>query len=272
LRLRPTGFDSCCFPAILKSCFLKDTPSKPVVVIVDDEVQLRRLLRICLEANGYSVFEAPTGQMALAEIAARRPDVVVLDLGLPDMDGVTVLTRLREWTDVPVIVLSVRDGEQDKIQALQTGADDYLTKPFGTGELLARLTVARRHAQARPYASVFQAGALEVDLSSRQVKVKGRPIKLTGTEYALLRLFVQNAGKVLTHPQILEAVWGPANVDKTHYLHVYVTHLREKIELDPAKPELIVTEPRIGYRLNTDFSESKARAAAENQATRVAPS
>lgn len=234
---------------------MKESPAKPVVVIVDDEVQLRRLLRISLEANGYSVFEAPTGQLGLAEIASRRPDVVVLDLGLPDMEGMDVLARLREWTDVPVVVLSVRDGEQDKVQALQTGADDYITKPFSTGELLARLVVARRHAQTRPYASVFQAGALEVDLASRQVKVQGRTIKLTGTEYALLRLFVQNAGKVLTHPQILEAVWGPANIEKTHYLHVYVTHLRDKIELNPSKPELLITEPRIGYRLNVEFPE-----------------
>jgi two-component system, OmpR family, KDP operon response regulator KdpE len=241
---------------------LKDAPVKPAVVIVDDEVQLRRLLRISLEANGYSVFEAATGQLALAEVAARRPDVVVLDLGLPDTDGMDVLSRLREWTEVPIIVLSVRDSEQDKVLALQRGADDYLTKPFSTGELLARLVVARRHAQSRPYSTVFQSGPLEVDLSSRQVKVNGRPVKLTGTEYALLRLFVQNSGKVLTHPQILEAVWGPANIDKTHYLHVYVTHLRDKIELDPAKPTLIITEPRIGYRLNVDVPEQNRTVAA----------
>jgi two-component system KDP operon response regulator KdpE len=234
---------------------VKEAPTKPVVVIVDDEIQLRRLLRISLEANGYTVFEAATGQLALAEVATRRPDAVILDLGLPDVDGTEVLTRLREWTDVPVIILSVRDSEQDKIRCLQTGADDYLTKPFSTGELLARLAVARRHAQTRPHTSIFHAGPLEVDLASRQVKVKGRPIKLTGTEYALLRLFVQNSGKVLTHPQILEAVWGPANIDKTHYLHVYITHLREKIETDPHKPELLLTEPRIGYRLNIEFSE-----------------
>jgi two-component system KDP operon response regulator KdpE len=234
---------------------VKEAPTKPVVVIVDDEVQLRRLLRISLEANGYTVFEAATGQLALAEIATRRPDAVILDLGLPDIDGTEVLTRLREWTDVPVIILSVRDSEQDKIRSLQMGADDYMTKPFSTGELLARLTVARRHAQARPHTSVFHAGPLEVDLASRQVKVKGRAVKLTGTEYALLRLFVQNSGKVMTHPQILEAVWGPANVDKTHYLHVYITHLREKIEANPRRPELLLTEPRIGYRLNIEFPD-----------------
>jgi two-component system KDP operon response regulator KdpE len=237
---------------------VKEATTKPVVVIVDDEVQLRRLLRISLEANSYTIFEAATGQLGLAEIATRRPDAVILDLGLPDMDGTEVLTRLREWTDVAVIVLSVRDSEQEKIRALQTGADDYLTKPFSMGELLARLTVARRHAQARPHSSVFHAGPLEVDLASRQVKVQGRAIKLTGTEYALLRLFVQNSGKVLTHPQILESVWGPANIDKTHYLHVYITHLREKIETDPRSPQLLLTEPRIGYRLNADFSETSS--------------
>src|SRR5271167_4088923 len=173
------------------------------VLVVDDEVQIRRLLKISLEAAGYKVFEAANGQMGLAEAAQRRPDVVVLDLGLPDMDGVAVLKRLREWSSVPVIVLSVRDREDDKIAALDHGADDYLTKPFSTGELLARLRVAQRHARPAEEDAVFQNGRLEVDLITRTVKVAGKPVKLTATEYALLQLFVRHAGKVLTHRQIL---------------------------------------------------------------------
>ena len=228
---------------------MKDEPMKPVVVVIDDEVQLRRLLRITLEGNGYKVFDAANGQQGLAEAAARHPDLVVLDLGLPDMDGVDVLVRLREWSSVPVIVLSVRDSEQDKVTALRSGADDYLTKPFSTAELLARLQVALRHAQPASEETIFRSGPLTVDLASRSVQVNGQPVKLTGTEYALLRLFVRNAGKVLTHPQIMEQVWGPGHRDKTHYLHVYMTYLREKIEAVPARPQLLVTEARVGYRL-----------------------
>ena len=220
-----------------------------VVLIIDDEVQIRRLLKITLEANGYKVFEAANGELGLAEAAQRRPDFVVLDLGLPDMDGVTVLKRLREWSKVPVVVLSVRDREEDKIAALDNGADDYLTKPFSTGELLARLRVAQRHAQPSPEAAVFQTGHLEMDLVARVVKVKGKPVKLTATEYALLQLFVRHAGKVLTHRQILKEVWGPNYQEQTHYLRVYMTHLREKIEETPSQPELLVTESGIGYRL-----------------------
>jgi two-component system, OmpR family, KDP operon response regulator KdpE len=231
---------------------MKDEPAEPIIVVIDDEVQLRRLLRVSLEANGYKVYEAADGQQGLTEVATRRPDLVLLDLGLPDMDGMQVLTRLREWSSVPIIVLSVRETEHDKVTALHGGADDYLTKPFGTAELLARLQVALRHAQPAAEASVFSSGHLKVDLASRSVHVQGRPIKLTKTEYALLRYFVRNAGKVLTHPQIMESVWGPGHREKTHYLHVYMTHLREKIETVPAKPVLLVTEPRVGYRLNTE--------------------
>jgi two-component system, OmpR family, KDP operon response regulator KdpE len=237
-----------------KNIMVKDETIKPVIVVIDDEVQLRRLLRVSLEANGYKIFEAATGQQGLSEVAARHPDVVVLDLGLPDMEGVDVLLRLREWSSVPIIVLSVRESEQDKVTALRSGADDYLTKPFSTAELLARLHVAQRHAQPAAEETVFTSGSLTVDLASRNVKVNGKPVKLTRTEYALLRLFVRNAGKVLTHPQIMESVWGPGHRDKTHYLHVYMTHLREKIEPNPAKPELLVTEPRVGYRLNNESS------------------
>jgi two-component system KDP operon response regulator KdpE len=228
---------------------MKEKPTKPVIVVVDDEAQIRRLLRATLEATGYKVFEAADGQQGLAEVLARHPDLVLLDLGLPDMDGIAVLQRLREWSSVPVVILSVREAEQDKVACFQSGADDYITKPFGTAELLARLEVARRHARPSSKTTVFESGPLSVDLTTRSVKVNGQPVKLTGTEYALLRLFVRNAGKILTHPQIMEAVWGPGHREKTHYLHVYMTHLREKIETIPAKPELLVTEARVGYWL-----------------------
>jgi len=220
-----------------------------VALVIDDEVQIRRLLKISLEANGYRVYEAANGETGLAEAAQRRPDVIVLDLGLPDLDGVTVLKRLREWSSVPVVILSVRDQEEEKIAALDSGADDYLTKPFSTGELLARLRVAQRHAKPSPDTAVFQNGNLEVDLVARLVKVKGKPVKLTATEYALLQLFIRHAGKVLTHRQILKEVWGPTYQEQTHYLRVYMTHLREKIEDIPSQPELLITESGIGYRL-----------------------
>jgi two-component system KDP operon response regulator KdpE len=221
----------------------------PIVLIIDDEVQIRRLLRVTLEANGYRVFEAPSGKDGLVEAAQRHPDAIVLDLGLPDMDGSEVLKRLREWSQAPVIVLSVREGEDDKVTALDHGADDYITKPFSTVELLARLRVARRHAQPIEDNSVFRAGRLEVDLAGRIVTVKGQEIKLTPTEYSLLRLLVRNAGKVVTHRQILKEVWGPNAVEQTHYLRVYMAHLRDKIEADPSRPEILLTEPGVGYRL-----------------------
>ena len=223
--------------------------SKPTVLVVDDELQIRRLVRVCLEANGYRVVEAATGQEAITEAAQRKPDVVLLDLGLPDMDGVTVLKRLREWSRVPVVVLSVRDREEDKIAALDNGADDYVTKPFGTGELLARLRVAQRHAAPAQEVSVYRSGTLEVDLTARLVKLDGKEVKLTATEYSLLRLFVLHAGKVLTHHQILREVWGPTYIEQTHYLRVYIAHLREKLEAQPSRPTFLLTEPGIGYRL-----------------------
>jgi two-component system, OmpR family, KDP operon response regulator KdpE len=219
------------------------------VLIIDDEAQIRRLLRISLEDEGYRVLEADNGRGGLAEAAKRRPDLVILDLGLPDMDGVQVLKRFREWTNVPILVLTVRDSEEDKIMALDNGADDYLTKPFGTGELLARLRVAQRHAEPTPDAPVFASGPLEVDLASRAVKVNGKLVRLTGIEFALLRLFVRHAGKVLTHDQIMKEVWSPAHVGRIHYLHIYMTHLRQKLEANPAEPKLLITEPRVGYRL-----------------------
>lgn len=220
-----------------------------VVLVIDDEVQIRRLLRITLEANGYKVLEAASGQEGLVEAATRQPDIVILDLGLPDTEGVTVLKRLREWSRVPVVVLSVRDRDDDKIEALDAGADDYVMKPFSTPELLVRLRVALRHAQPREEEVVFQAGNLVVDLAARRVSVKGHDVRLTATEYSLLRLLIRHAGRVLTHRQMLKEVWGQNATEQTHYLRVYVARLREKIESEPSRPVLLITEPGIGYRL-----------------------
>ena len=221
----------------------------PRVLVVDDELQIRRFLRIALEANGYRVYETATGQEAIQEAARTRPDLVILDLGLPDMDGLEVLRRLREWTSTPAIILSVRDADRDKVAALDAGADDYLTKPFSLEELLARLRVAQRHAQPGDNELVFRSGDVSVDLAHRQVSKGDEPIKLTPTEYALLRLLIRHAGKVLTHRQILKEVWGPEYMDETHYLRVYFAQLRQKLEDDPSRPQLILTEPGVGYRL-----------------------
>jgi two-component system KDP operon response regulator KdpE len=231
---------------------------KTSVLVIDDEVQIRRLLRVALEAHGYRVFEAVSGKDGLVEAAQRRPEMVILDLGLPDLDGVTVLKRLREWSRVPVVVLSVRDREEDKVAALDEGADDYVTKPFSTGELLARLRAAQRHTQPVVETAVFRSGELEVDLVGRVVTVNGKEVKLTATEYGLLRLFVQHAGKVLTHRQILREVWGPNYVEQTHYLRVYVAHLREKLEPQPSQPQIFITEPGVGYRLLSQPPPSSA--------------
>lgn len=220
----------------------------PTALIIDDEVQIRRLLRVALESTNYTVYDAETGHQGLSEVAVRRPDIVLLDLGLPDMDGIEVLRRLREWSEVPVLILSVRDGETEKVAALDAGADDYVTKPFSTAELLARLRVAQRRARPEEKESIFTHDGLSVDLVARRVTRDGVEIKLSGTEYALLRLFVRHAGRVLTHRQILREVWGPKSEDHRQYLRVYVTHLRQKIERTPAKPQLIQTEPGIGYR------------------------
>ena len=222
---------------------------KPVALIIDDEVQIRRLLRVVLESADYQVHEAETAAQGLTDAATRRPDVVLLDLGLPDSDGVNVLRRLREWSQVPVIVLSVRDDEEGKVAALDAGADDYVTKPFSSAELLARLRAAQRKTRPEEEISRFKSGDLIVDLTARVVTRAGHEVKLTATEYALLRLFVRHAGRVLTHRQILREIWGPKSEEHRQYLRVYVTHLRQKIERDPAAPELVKTEPGIGYRL-----------------------
>ena len=221
----------------------------PVALVIDDEPQMRRLLRVTLEANGYRVLDAATGKDGITQAAQRPPDVILLDLGLPDLEGVEVLKRLREWSRVPVIVLSVRDREDDKVAALDANADDYVTKPFNSAELLARLRAALRHVQPQGVDAIFRNGDLEVDLSARIVRQRGQEIKLTPIEYSLLRLFVTHAGKVLTHRQILREVWGPNCEAQTHYLRVYMAHLREKLEADPKTPRLLLTEPGIGYRL-----------------------
>ncbi len=223
--------------------------SAPTALVIDDEPQIRRLLRVTLEANGYRVFDASTGQEGIAHAAQRRPDVVLLDLGLPDLDGVEVVKRLREWSRIPVIILSVRDGEDDKVASVDSGADDYVTKPFSAVELLARIRTALRHTQPSGTEAVFRCGNLEVDLAARVVRKRGQEIKLTPIEYSLLRLLVTHAGKVLTHRQLLNEVWGPKAVAETHYLRVHLAHLREKLEDDSSQPKLILTEPAVGYRL-----------------------
>lgn len=227
---------------------MNDTP-KSLILIVDDEPQIRRLLTVTLEANGYQVLPAVSGQEGLVLAAQHRPALIILDLGLPDQSGKEILVRLREWSNVPVVILSVESDEKGKVAALDAGADDYVTKPFDTDELLARLRVALRHAAKHEEASVFQVNDFVVDLATRHVTVTGKEIKLTATEYDLLRFLVRHAGKVVTHRQILREVWGPGHDDDTHYLRVYIAHLRQKIEANPEQPKLILTELNVGYRL-----------------------
>jgi two-component system, OmpR family, KDP operon response regulator KdpE len=229
---------------------------KPVALIIDDEVQIRRLLRVVLEAEDYQVYEAETGQQGLTEIASRRPAIILLDLGLPDLDGLVVLKRLREWSEAPVLVLSVRDDEEGKVAALDAGAEDYVTKPFSTAELLARLRAAQRKTRPEKEISIFKIGDLVVDLVARVVTRAGHEIKLTATEYALLVLFVRHSGRALTHRYILREIWGPKSEEHRQYLRVYVTHLRQKIEPDPTAPVLIKTESGIGYRFAPEAATS----------------
>lgn len=220
-----------------------------IAIIIDDEKQMRRLLRLALEGAHHQVFEAETGEAGLTEIAYRRPDVVLLDLGLPDMDGVKVLRRLREWSDVPVLILSVRDDGDEKVAALDAGADDYVTKPFDTAELLARVRAAKRRSSTETGEPVFNSGPLSVDFAAREVTLNGNGIKLTPTEYSLLRVLVQNAGKVVTQKQLLRTIWGEKAESQAQYLRVYVTYLRKKLEPNANAPRLIKTEVGIGYRL-----------------------
>jgi two-component system, OmpR family, KDP operon response regulator KdpE len=224
-----------------------DAP-RPDILVVDDEVQIRRLLRVMLEAAGYAVREADSGQIGLNEAAFRRPDALILDLGLPDLPGGEVLRRLREWSNVPVLILSVRGAEGDKIAALDAGADDYLTKPFGSGELLARLRVLLRRTQTPEEAGVVRFGAVEVDFARRVVTRGGAEVRLTAKEYALLRLLLVHRDKVVTHRQVLREVWGPKAEDQTHYLRVYMARLRQKLEDEPNQPKYFRTESGIGYR------------------------
>jgi two-component system KDP operon response regulator KdpE len=225
-----------------------------LILVVDDEPQILRFLRATLPAHGYELIEARSGTEALTETASRSPELVLLDLGLPDLDGVEVTRRLREWSAVPIIVLSARDQERDKVEALDAGADDYLTKPFGTSELLARIRVALRHGAtaAEPGLPVVQTGELRVDLGARRVFVAEREVRLTRTEYKLLAMLAKHPGKVVTHRQLLKEIWGPHAVDHTHYLRVYMGQLRHKIEKEPAQPRYLVTETGVGYRLQAD--------------------
>jgi two-component system KDP operon response regulator KdpE len=221
------------------------------VLVVDDEQSIRRFLRVTLTSQGYTVFEATTGQEALSGAVSYKPDIVILDLGLPDIDGVDVTRLLRQQAQIPVIVLSVRGSESDKVAALDAGADDYLTKPFGTGELLARMRAALRRLNQPAGDPVFANGDLKVDLSRRLVMMAEREIQLTPTEYELIRVFVMHAGKVLTHNQLLREVWGAGYEQEFHILHVNISNLRHKIEPDPTRPQYIITEPGVGYRLRT---------------------
>jgi len=218
------------------------------VLVVDDERSIRRFLKASLGSQ-FAIFEATTGEEALAAVAADHPDVIILDLGLPDLDGVEVTRRLREWTQIPIIVVSVREQEKDKIAALDAGADDYLTKPFGVGELMARLRSALRRSAQVETDPVFKTGNLVVDLNLREILVNEQPVSLTPTEYDLLRTFVKHAGKVLTHDQLLRSVWGTAYESETHMLQVNISNLRRKIEPDPVRPSYLITEPGVGYRL-----------------------
>jgi two-component system, OmpR family, KDP operon response regulator KdpE len=218
------------------------------ILVIEDEPQIRRLLQLTLESGGFRVTQGATGEDGLSRLATDRPEAVVLDLGLPDMDGIEVLKSIRSRSTIPVLILSVRSGEQDVISCLNAGADDYLMKPFRQGELVARVKAAIRHRQRPEEKKAIVAGQLTVDLDARVVRRGGEIVKLTGTEYALLALFVRNAGRVLTHRYILEQVWGPAYAEESQYTRVYVGQLRKKLEDDPSNPTLIVTESGIGYR------------------------
>ncbi len=223
------------------------------VLVIDDEPSIRKLLKTALELNGYEVAGAASGSDGLRSVIDEKPDVVLLDLGLPDMSGIDVLKRLREWSKLPIIVLTVNDSDEDKVRALDSGADDYLTKPFSTPELMARIRVAARHSSPPEQEVVFSDGPLEIDYSARTVKVSGQAVKLTSTEYDILRVLARHAGKVVTHGFLLREVWGPHSVEHTQYLRVYLGKIRKKLRVNEQSPELIVTESGVGYRLLVDL-------------------
>jgi two-component system KDP operon response regulator KdpE len=234
------------------------TETQESILLIEDEPQMRRFLRVTLQAHGYQLIESATGQDGLIQVATRNPDVVLLDLGLPDIDGLEVTKQLREWSQVPLIVISAREQEEDKVRALDAGADDYLTKPFGAGELLARIRVSLRHMAMQHSGSedpVFVLDNLKVDLAKRQVLLDGREVHLTPIEYRLLATLIKHAGKVITHTHLLKEVWGTAYAGQTHYLRIYMAQLRHKLEADPARPRFFINEPGVGYRLKTDFNE-----------------
>jgi len=230
---------------------MPETP-QPLVLVIEDEPQMRRFLRPALQGHGFRVIEATSGQEGVREVATRTPDLVLLDLGLPDMDGMEVARRVREWSQVPILVISARGRDDDKVAALDAGADDYVTKPFSVPELLARIRVAMRHASRLDVAgsSKLVIRELEIDLEKRRVTVGGRAVHLTPIEYRLLTELARNAGKVLTHTHLLRQVWGPGYAQQSHYLRVYMAQLRRKLELDPARPNYLLTEPGVGYRMS----------------------
>jgi len=236
---------------------MNDTPEapKPLVLVIEDESPIRKFLRTGLESQGFQLVEAVTGKEGLAQAATRAPDIVLLDIGLPDIDGFEVVKRLREWSTTPVLVLSARGQERDKVKALDAGADDYVTKPFSMGELLARMRVALRHrarVQTGGESAVVEVDGLIVDLERRQVSVSGKHVRLTPIEYRLLSMLARHAGKVLTHDALLREVWGPGYTQQHHYLRVYMAQLRHKLEADPTRPRLLITEPGVGYRMRSD--------------------
>jgi len=240
---------------------MQELQDKGLILLIEDEPQMLRLLRIVLKGHGYRLVESSTGQEGIMQAATRVPDLILLDLGLPDIDGLEVTRRVREWSDVPIIVISAREQEQDKIKALDAGADDYLTKPFGAGELMARIRVAMRHKalrEAGQHESIFILGNLRVDLARRQVFLNEKEVHLTPIEYKLLTVLIKNAGKVLTHRQLLKEVWGPPYLTETQYLRVYMAQLRHKLEVDPARPSFLINELGVGYRLKLDLKEKSS--------------
>jgi two-component system KDP operon response regulator KdpE len=227
---------------------------KPTILLIEDEAPMRHFLRVSLVSSGYRLIEAETGRDGLAQARAQTPELVLLDLGLPDMDGQAVTRDLRQWSTTPIIVISARGGEEQKIQALDAGADDFVTKPFGVGELLARIRVGLRHAARGDAAPTgqFSVGDLKVDLVRRQVLVKGCEVHLTPNQYKLLAILIKHAGQVVTHRQLLREVWGPSSSEHTHYLRVYMGQLRHKLEQNPSRPKYLLTEPGVGYRLRDE--------------------